>query len=95
VQNRLNNNNYDGKAINRWRQEMKTTVSDGCDKGISKIDQQSLFDLQDGVVQAAMVVMTLVAALIGVWGVLSLCSGIALGGGVVEMGRNWLAAVGF
>lgn len=74
---------------------MKTTISTGRDKGIGKIDQQSLLDLQDGVVQAAMVVVTLVAALIGVWGVLSLCSGIALGGGVLEMGRNWLAAVGF
>jgi len=74
---------------------MKTTIRAEHDKGISKIDQQSLFDLQDGVVQAAMVVFTLAAALIGVWGVLSLCSGIALGGGVVEMVRNWSAAVGF
>lgn len=74
---------------------MKTTIRTGHDKGISKIDQQSLFDIQDGVVQAAMVVFTLATALIGVWGVLSLCSGIALGGGVVEMVRNWSAAVGF
>lgn len=74
---------------------MKTTIRTGQDKGINKIDQQALFDVQDGVVQAAMVVFTLAAALIGVWGVLSLCSGIALGGGVVEMVRNWSAAVGF
>lgn len=73
---------------------MKNTISSGRDKGIGKIDQESVLDFQDGVVQAAMVVVTLAAALIGVWGVLSLCSGIALGGGLVEMGRNWLAAIG-
>ncbi|HSH13433.1 MAG TPA: hypothetical protein VLA15_06780 [Desulfurivibrionaceae bacterium] len=74
---------------------MKTTIRTEQEKGIGKIDQQSLFDIQDGVVQAVMVVFTLAAALIGVWGVLSLGSGIALSGGVVEMVRNWSAAVGF
>lgn len=73
---------------------MKTTLSDGREKGIGKIDQQSLLDLQEGVVQTAMVVVTLTAALIGLWGVISLCSGIALGGGLVEMARSWLGAIG-
>jgi hypothetical protein len=73
---------------------MKTTITSGQDKGIGKIDQQSLLDFQDGVVQAAMVVMALSAVLIGLWGIVSLCSGIALGGGVLEMAGNWRAAVG-
>lgn len=73
---------------------MKTTLSDGRDKGIGNIDQQSLLDFQDGVVQTAMVVMTMAAALVGVWGILSLFSGIALGGGVLEMARGWLSSVG-
>ncbi len=73
---------------------MKTTLSDGREKGISKIDQESLFDFQDGVVQAVMLVMTMAAALIGLWGVVSLCSGIALGGGLIEMASGWLTAVG-
>lgn len=73
---------------------MKTTLSDGREKGIGKIDQQSLLDFQDGVVQAVMVVMTLAAALIGLWGIVSLCSGIALGGGILEMAGSWFAAVG-
>lgn len=73
---------------------MKTTLSDRVEKGIGKIDQQSLLDFQDGVVQAAMVVMTLAVALIGLWGVVSLCSGVALGGGVLQMANSWFAAVG-
>ena len=86
---------HDGsQEINLWRVDMKTTITSGHEKGIGKIDQQSVLDFQDGVVQAAMVVMVLAAALIGLWGVVSLCSGIALGGGVLEMATNWLAAVG-
>lgn len=73
---------------------MKTTASDGREKGIGKIDQQSLLDFQDGVMQAAMVVLALAAALIGVWGLLSLGHGIAMSGGVLEIARNWLSAVG-
>lgn len=73
---------------------MKTTLSGKVEKGIGKIDQQSLLDFQDGVVQAAMVAMTLAAALIGLWGVVSLCSGVALGGGVLQMANSWFAAVG-
>lgn len=73
---------------------MKTTLSGRVEKGIGKIDQQSLLDFQDGVVQAAMVAMTLAAALIGLWGVVSLCSGVALGGGVLQMANSWFAAVG-
>lgn len=73
---------------------MKTTTSDGRDKGVIKINQQSILDFQEGVVQAAMIAMTLVAAFIGVWGLLSLCSGIAIGGGIVEMAKGWLSSVG-
>ena len=73
---------------------MKTTLSDGREQEISKINQQSLLDFQDGVAQAAMVVLAAAAALIGLWGIISLCSGIALGGGVVEIARGWLGSVG-
>jgi len=73
---------------------MKTTTSDGRDKGTININQQSLLDFQEGVVQAAMVVMTMLVALIGVWGLLSLCSGIVMGGGIVEMAKGWLSSVG-
>lgn len=73
---------------------MKTTLADGRDKGVGKIDQQSVIDFQDGVVQAAMIAMTMAAALVGLWGVVSLCSGIALGGGLIEMASSWLTAVG-
>lgn len=73
---------------------MKTTLSDRVEKGIGKIDQRSIIDFQDGVVQAAMIAMTIAAALIGLWGVVSLCSGIALGGGLIEMVSSWLTAVG-
>lgn len=73
---------------------MKTTLSEGIDKGIIKIDQHSVIDFQEGVVQVAMIAVTLTAALVGIWGLLSLCSGIALGGGVVEMAKCWLGAAG-
>ncbi|NTV15746.1 MAG: hypothetical protein HGA96_17755 [Desulfobulbaceae bacterium] len=73
---------------------MKTTTSIGHDNGINKIDQQSLLDFQDGVLQTAMVIMTVAATLIGIWGIISLCSGIALSGGVLEMAKGWLGSVG-
>ena len=72
---------------------MKTINMEGRDKGTIKIDQKLALDFQEGVMQTALVVVSLAAGLIGVWGVLSLFGGIAMGGGIMEMARGWLSSI--
>lgn len=73
---------------------MKSIMSNKDDESIGKIDQQSLMEFHDGVMQAAIVAVTVVAALVGIWGLMSLFGGIVMGGGVAEMARGWLGAIG-
>ena len=73
---------------------MKATFGSSNERNVESINRQSIPDIQEGVVQAVMIVVTLTAALIGVWGVMSLCSGVALSGGLIEVAKNWFAAIG-
>jgi hypothetical protein len=73
---------------------MKSIINSSREEGISKINQQSVVDFQDGVIQAALAILAMMAALVGVWGLLSLIGGVALGGGVMEMARGWLGSIG-
>jgi len=73
---------------------MKSIMSSGREERIGKINQQTVLDIQDGVMQAALGAVALTAALVGIWGLLSLFGGIVLGGGVMEMARGWISAVG-
>jgi hypothetical protein len=73
---------------------MKTQATEEKKTGVSRIEQEQMLEMQDGVMQAAMAVLTLAVALVGVWGLLSLFGGIALGGGIGEIIRGWYGAVG-
>ncbi len=72
---------------------MKSIISSGREERASKINQQTVLDIQDGVMQAAMAAVALSAVLVGVWGLLSLIGGVALGGGIMEMVRGWVTAI--
>ena len=73
---------------------MKSIIRSEREESVEKINQQTVLDVQDGVMQAALGAVALIAALVGVWGLLSLFGGIALGGGVMEMARGWISAIG-
>jgi hypothetical protein len=61
-------------------------------KGVSGIDTGAMIEIQEGVMQVAMGVMIVAAALVGIWGFISLFGGIQ-SGGLLELGRDWLNAV--
>jgi len=73
---------------------MKSIITNGKEKGTDGIDQQTMMDFQEGVMQAALGVMALAAVLVGAWGLLSLFGGITMGGGIMEMARSWISAIG-
>ena len=58
----------------------------------SGINTGAMIEIQEGVMQAAMGVMIVAAALVGIWGFISLFGGIQ-SGGLLELGRDWLSAV--
>ena len=57
------------------------------------IDSQSALEFQEGVMQVAMGIIVLAAALVGVWGVISLFGGLQAGG-VAGMAKGWMTAIG-
>ena len=62
-------------------------------RNASGIDSQSALEFQEGVMQAAMGIMVVAAALVGIWGVISLFGGLQAGG-LIEITKGWMAAVG-
>ena len=58
--------------------------------GLCGLDQEAI---GEGVSQAGVAVILTLAALIGVWGIACLVGGVSTMGGVMELGRSWLAAV--
>ena len=59
----------------------------------SGIGTPSAIELQEGVMQVAMGVIVTAAALVGVWGVISLFGGIQAGG-IVGIAKGWMMAIG-
>jgi len=58
--------------------------------GLGELDQAAI---GEGISQAGVGVILTLATLIGVWGIACLIGGISSMGGVMELGRNWFAAV--
>ena len=59
----------------------------------SGIGTPSTVEFQEGVMQVAMGVIVIAAALVGVWGVLSLFGGIQAGG-IAGIAKGWMTAIG-
>jgi hypothetical protein len=58
--------------------------------GLGELDQAAI---GEGVSQAGVGVILSLATLIGVWGIACLISGMSSMGGIMELGRGWLAAI--
>lgn len=58
--------------------------------GLGELDQEAI---GEGISQAGVAVILTLAALIGIWGIACLAGGMNSMGGVMELGRGWLAAV--
>ncbi len=58
--------------------------------GLGELDQEAI---GEGISQAGVGVILVLATLIGVWGIACLVGGMISMGGIIEMGRNWLTAV--
>lgn len=58
--------------------------------GIGELDKAAI---GEGVSQAGVAIILALATLIGVWGLACLVGGMSTMGGVMELGRSWLAAV--
>lgn len=68
---------------------MKNTLQkQGLDLG--ELDQAAI---GEGISQAGVAVILILATLIGVWGLACLIGGMSTMGGIMELGRSWLAAV--
>ena len=59
----------------------------------SEVDSHSTVEFQEGVMQVAMGAIVLAAALIGIWGVISLFGGIEAGG-ISGLAKGWMTAIG-
>ncbi|MBU0481791.1 MAG: hypothetical protein KKG47_11900 [Proteobacteria bacterium] len=57
------------------------------------INTNSAPELQEGVMQVAMGLLIATAAAIGIWGLVSLFSGITMTGGILDMITGWMSAV--
>ena len=69
------------------------TGTDEKNRYASEIETPSGLEFQEGVMQAAMGVIVLAAALVGAWGLISLFGGIQAGG-IAGIVKGWMAAVG-
>jgi len=68
---------------------MKNTLQkQGLDFG--ELDQAAI---GEGISQAGVGVILVLATLIGIWGIACLIGGMSTMGGVMELGRGWLTAV--
>lgn len=59
-----------------------------------KIDTTSFDQIATGVSQASLGVITCLAALIGLWGLTCLLSGLSKGGGLLDAMKGYLTAIG-
>ncbi|MBU0676460.1 MAG: hypothetical protein KJ950_17630 [Proteobacteria bacterium] len=57
------------------------------------IQTNSLFEFHEGAMQVVMGLIVASAAIVGLWGFISLFTGIGLGGGIIEMARGWMNAI--
>jgi hypothetical protein len=80
------------QQLNNRRCNMKPRTEER-NRNASGIDSQSALEFQEGVMQAAMGIMVVAAALVGIWGVISLFGGLQAGG-IIEMAKGWMTALG-
>jgi len=71
---------------------MKAETTGHKNEASSGIDTGSMLEIQEGVMQVVMGIMVVAAAMIGIWGFISLLGGIQ-SGGLLELGRDWLNAI--
>ena len=57
------------------------------------MNSNSLPEVQEGVMQVAMGILVVTAAIVGIWGLVSLFAGISMEGGVLDMVNGWMNAV--
>lgn len=57
------------------------------------INSDSVSEVQESVIQVAMVLLVATAAIVGVWGLVSLFAGISTEGGILDIMKGWMSAV--
>ena len=57
------------------------------------INSNSVPEIQEGVMQVAMGLLIATAAIVGIWGLVSLFAGISMEGGILDMITGWINAV--
>jgi hypothetical protein len=67
--------------------------TDERNRSASGIDSQSALEFQEGVMQAAMGIIVVAAALVGIWGLISLFGGLQAGG-IIGIAKGWMSAIG-
>jgi len=61
--------------------------------GIGGVEETALERVNTGIVQVGAGLVIMMVGLVGLWGVATLLSAAARGGGIMAMARNWLTAV--
>ncbi|MBU0484354.1 MAG: hypothetical protein KKB30_07555 [Proteobacteria bacterium] len=62
------------------------TISEG-------VNSNSVLELQEGTMQVVVGIIFATAAIIGIWGLISLFGGIVMAGGILEAAREWMGAI--
>ncbi len=64
-------------------------------KTFTVIEVTAAEEITSAVNEANMIILSSIAAIIGVWGVACMVSAISQAGGIIEMARGFMTAIGF